>query len=377
VILLLAIGASRVAAAQTVDPPPPWKVSGSYLNLYSRSRTVLPPVQGFTLDVNRLRLRLEGRQFNRISIDLQYDIELLLGSYLSTQQYALSKDRGPATALDLDYDIAAGDRFVARHRLYRATASWSGASTDVRVGRQRVALGTGRFWGPLDLLNPIDPTRLEREYRSGVDAVLVEQKLGALSRIVAVYAPATSRTRSVVAGYVRANTRGTDYSLLAGRFRGDNAIGIDFSRGIGGLGFRGEAAMTRPDAGSSYRRAMIGADYGFLNTLNLTVELYYNGQGKPDQAEYDFPALLEGRIINVARHYGALAASYQITPLVKAAGYVVLNADDRSGVFWPQLEYSALSNLDIGVGLQRFTGAPQSEYGRFNNLLHSEIRWFF
>jgi hypothetical protein len=373
----LIIGAFGIAAAQSVDSVPPWRFSGSYLNLYSRSRTVVSPAQDFTLDLNRVRFRLEGEPINHLALDVQYDNELLFGSYLGTAQYALARDRGPATGFDVDHDYAAGDNFVVRHRLYRATLSWSGANTDVRAGRQRVAMGTGQFWSPLDLLNPIDPTRLERDYRSGVDAVLVERKLGPLARVDGVYAPATRATRASVAGYLHGNARGTDYSVVAGVFRGDNAIGVDFSRGIGGLGLRGEATITRPDSGASYGRALLGADYGFSNTLNFTAELYYNAQGTSDQARYDLTALFAGRILSLARHYGAVAVSYQITPLVKIAGYGVLNFDDRSGVLWPRLEYSATGNLDLAAGIQRFAGGLRSEYGRFNNLLHAEIRWFF
>lgn len=373
---LLMIAPLQSAASQSAGDPP-WRFSGSYLNLYSRSRTLIPPAEDFTLDLNRLRLRLEGQPIDRVSLDVQFDNEVLLGSYLSTRQYALTKDRGPATAIDLDHDYASGDDFVARYRLYRAVATWSGTTTDVRVGRQRVAMGTGQFWSPLDLINPIDPTRLERDYRSGVDAVLFERKLGTLARIVGVYAPPIGGARSIVAVYAHGNARGTDYSVLAGTFRGDNAIGVDFSRGIGGLGLRGEGTMTRPDSGAPYGRALLGVDYGFPNTLNLTAELYYNGQGASGQARYDLAGLFAGRILSLARHYGAVAVSYQITPLVKIAGYGVLNADDRSGVLWPHIQYSAAANLDVAAGIQRFTGGPRSEYGRASNLVHGEVRWFF
>ena len=374
---LLMMGPVRLAIAQSADAPAPWKLSGSYLNLYSRSRTVVPSAQGFTLDLNRLRLKLEGEPIKGISIELQDDQEALAGSYLSTPQYALAKDRPSTTSFALDHDYIARDDFVARHRVYRATVSWSGSSTDVKIGRQRIALGTGQFWSPLDLLNPIDPTRLERDYRSGVDAVLVERKLGALARMDGVYAPATPSGKSVAAGYLHGNLRGTDYSLLAGRFRGDDAVGADFSTSRSGLGIRGEATLTRPAVGSRYARALLGADYVFPNTLTLSAELYYNGQGTSNPAAYDVPALFAGRLLNLAREYGAIAASYEITPLVKIAGYGVLNADDRSGVLWPRLEYSAASDVDIAAGIQRFVGSANSEYGRFSNLLHAEVRWFF
>ena len=371
---LLAAGALRPAAAQDTAGRPPWKLSGSYLNLFSRSRTVVPPAQDFTLDLNRVRLRLQGEPVKQLSVDVQDNNEVLFGSYLGTAQYALFKDRD---RLAFDHDYVASDKVVVRHRLYRATVSWSGPMLDVTIGRQRVPLGTGQFWSALDLLNPIDPTRLERDYRAGVDGVLIERKLGALARLDGVYAPATSRSRPVVAGYAHGNLRGWDYSLLIGTFRGDDAIGADFSGSSGGLGIRGEATITRPASGPTYGRALIGADYGFRNTLTLTVEVYYNGQGASDPARYDFVAVVAGRMLNVARHYGATAVSYQIMPLAKIALYTVLNVDDGSGVLWPHVEYSVAANFDVAAGLQEFLGGPQTEYGRLSNLLHGEARWFF
>lgn len=96
-----------------------------------------------------------------------------------------------------------------------------------------------------------------------------------------------------------------------------------------------------------------------------------------DPAKYDFASLLTGRVLNVGRLYGATAISYPITPLVKIAGYAVVNFDDRSTVLWPRLEWSARTNLDIVAGVQRFGGSSQSEYGRVNTVLHGEARWFF
>jgi hypothetical protein len=261
--------------------------------------------------------------------------------------------------------------------LYRATASWSGSIADITIGRQRVPLGTGQFWSALDLLNPIDPTRLERDYRAGVDGVLVAGRLGALARLDAVYAPATDRSSHAAAGYLHWNLGGWDYSVLAGTFRGDDAVGADFAGAIGGLGIRGEGALTRPGSGPTYGRALIGADYGFQNTLTLTIELYFNGQGRHDPARYDFAAVLAGRTISLARYYGAVAMSYQLTPLARPAVYAVWNIDDGSGVVWPRLEYSAAEDLEVSAGIQGFLGSPESEFGRLRSLLHGEARWFF
>jgi hypothetical protein len=122
---------------------------------------------------------------------------------------------------------------------------------------------------------------------------------------------------------------------------------------------------------------VLGADYGFANTVNISAEVYANGQGATDIARYDYAALTSGRTLNLGRYYGAVATSYQVTPLLEAALYAVTNAGDGSAVVWPRLEYSAASNLDLVLGLQRFVGEETTEYGRLSNLLHGEVRWFF
>jgi hypothetical protein len=254
--------------------------------------------------------------------------------------------------------------------------SWSGTHTDITLGRQRIAWGTGRFWSPLDILNPFDATRLEREERPGVDALLVDRRLGPLGKFNGVFAPATERSRAAIAGYVHGNAYGTDYSLLLGNFRGERLVGADFSGRLGGVGIRGEATASRPDTGR-FIRALLGADYGFGNTFTVTGELYFNGEGESQPSRYDFPGLFEGRIRSVARHYGAIAVSYQMSPLLKAVAYSILNVDDRSRAIWPVLEYSAATNFDLSGGIQMFSGTAGTEYGRFRNVLHFRTKWFF
>lgn len=372
---IASIGAARVVPAQAVANPK-WTLTGSYLNLYTRSRTVVPPAERFGLDLSRFRLKLDAKPLSSVGIEVQYDNELLLGNYIGTTQYAATSAR-VETSFDLQREYATRSDLVARHALYRAIVSWSGTSTDVRIGRQRIALGTGFFWSPMDLLNPIDPTRLERDYRAGADAVLVEQQLGAIGRVSGMYSPATGRMKAMGAGYLHGNLRGTDYSVLVGSFHGDLVLGTDFSGSVGGLGLRGELTTTRPDSGSRYARALFGADYGFENSVKLTVETSYNGRGTSDPTRYDVNAVIAGGALNLARWYAGAALTYDVTPLVKASGYAVVNADDGSTVLWPQLEWSARPDLDLTIGVQHFAGGTRSEYGRAHTLLHGGVKWFF
>jgi hypothetical protein len=364
-----------MAAAQSGEPA--WKLSGYYLNLYTMSSTLVGPEEHYALDMNRVRLRLEGAVVRSISLELQYDNEVILGNYLGTQQFALLKEQIPNTTLDLERTYADRRQLFAQHRMHRAMLSWSGREFDLTLGRQRIAWGTGMFWSPLDILNPLDPSRIERTERVGVDALLVGRKLGPLGKVNAVIAPRTEFAASAVAGYLHDNIRGTDFSLVAGNFRGDRVLGMDFAGRIGDVGVRGEATAVRSDRGRDYFEALLGVDNGFSNSLSLTGELHYNGRGATDPARYDFESLFAGRVHSVARRYGAAAATYAVTPLIELAIRGIVNIDDGSLLLWPEIEYSLASNIDASCGIQYFSGGAGSEYGRQRNVLYLKAQYFF
>jgi hypothetical protein len=299
-----------------------------------------PPGQRYTLDLNRLRLELKGKLSEGVALDLQYDNELLLGNYLRTGQFAAPKDPRPDQYWNLDRNYGEGGSWYGRHRLYRGNVTLSSGDTDLRLGRQRIAWGTGRFWSPVDLLNPLNPIALEREERPGVDAVLAEHKLGPLSRISAVYAPRQESGESSAALNWHSNAAGVDYSLIAGRFRRERVIGGDVATQLGGAGMRAELTHNERDGRPAYRRAVLAMDYAFPNTLTLSGELFYNGAGAADRVSYDFASLFAGRIS-------------------------------------PALILSLQTDLDLTLGAQLFGGSPGSEYARLNDVYYAQLQWFF
>jgi hypothetical protein len=353
------------------------KLSGYYKNLLVSSETVSPAGQRYTLDLNRLRLELKGELAERIALDLQYDNEVLLGNYRRTGQFAIEKDRRPDQYWDLDGNYAEAGSWYGRQRLYRANVTLSSGDTDLRLGRQRIAWGTGRFWSPLDLLNPINPIALEREERLGVDAALAEHKLGPLSRISAVYAPRHESGESSAALSWHGNVEGIDYSLIGGRFRRERVAGADVATQWGGIGLRAELTHNRRETGPDYQRAVLAADYAFPNTLTLSGELYYNGAGAADRAAYDFASLFAGRIQNVGRRYFGGYLGYELTPLVKWTNYLVVNLADRSRFFSPGLSLSLQANLDLTLGVQLFSGSAGSEYSRLEDVYYAQLQGFF
>ena len=192
-----------------------------------------------------------------------------------------------------------------------------------------------------------------------------------------MYAPSHAARDASAALRWHANRAGVDYSLVVGRFDGEQVAGVDIVTQLGDAGLRAELTTARREDGSSYRRALVGLDYAFPNTLALTGELYYNGAGTSDRSAYDFAALFAGRIQSVGNRYFGGYAGYEITPLLKWTNYLVVNPADRSRYFSPSLTYSLTTNVDLTVGAQLFRGSRGSEYARFHNAYYALVKWYF
>lgn len=350
---------------------------GYYKNLLMDSRTAFPQEEDFTLDLNRLRLELRGRPVEWLGFEVQYDHEAFLGSYLDTAQFRQIKSTPPATYWDLEDSYIDRGSLYARHRLYRGFVDIATPAADIRLGRQRIAWGSGRFWNPTDLLNPFNPTQLEREERTGVDAVLIEKNLGALSGLSLVHAPQSSRTRASSALRYRTNLAGTDLALLAGKFSGDRVVGFEFSGRLSETGVYGEATHAHTDVGRDFIRAVLGFEHAFPNTLTVGAEIYYNGQGMTDRTRYDFTQLFSGKTQNVARRYTGAHLKYEFTPLLRTENHFIANLDDGSIFFAPSMVYSLTADWEWVLGVQFFRGGSGSEYGRFHDLAYTSLQWFF
>ncbi len=351
--------------------------SGYAKAILGHSSTLVGPVGDYTVNLNRMRLQLQGPLLPKFVLDLQYDNEVLSGNYLDTTQFQLQKALSSSQYWKGDSYYMDNASAAGRHRLYRASMTYSDGNTDVKLGRQRIAWGTGRFWSPLDNLNPIAPTQLEREERPGVDALLIEHKLGPLSKVSLVHAPQhDDRNASTVAQF-HGNVRKVDFSIVWGKFQQEHTLGIDLATQLGEAGVRSEWTTTRPGVGQAYRRALIGLDYAFANTLTLSAEWYYNGRGTTNRTQYDFNALLAGRVQSLGRRYVGLYAGYDISPLVKWRNYAVVNLNDHSHYFSPSLAYSVRENLEWTVGVQQFGGPSDSEYGRMPHFYYTHLQWFF
>ncbi len=350
-------------------------LSGYYKNLFTASESLSG--RSFTGDLNRLRLDFDASPFPGIDLKVIYDNEAVLGSVLDTPEFRAAGAAGSVTYFDLDRTSVDRDYLYWRQSLYRAYISCSRGMVTLTVGRQRVALGTGRLWNPEDLLNPVSPLAVERDERRGVDAVAMDISLGAVTGLKLVYGPGRGWNREILFARMKGNLRGYDLSVLFGSFRGNSVLGLDFSGYIGESGFRGESTYTFSQSGPDFLRLVLSFDHTFQSSLYVLAEYLYNGGNRPTGLSPVELSRFDAQIATRNRNFFGFLAGYDLTPLIRLDILTVLDMDDGSLFLGPTVSYNIMENIDLSAGVQLFAGKNNSEYGDLPDLYTAELKWYF
>jgi len=363
----------------------------------------------------RLRLGLTLRPSDRISFTCEYDISPRVqdarlfeeGSYFAGLKLA---DYRLADLRDRIYP-GAGETpatFGIYQNLDRLAVTIRTRAADIIVGRQAVAWGSARVVNPTDLLAPFAFNELDKEERSGVDALRVRVPLGALDELdIGVVAGDRFRAETS-ALFLRGKTRifDTDVAGVAMAFRRHLLLGLDFARSIGGAGAWLEAAYVMPDAfrkdeissEKDYFRASAGLDYQFGARTYGFAEYHFSSAGATGPEAYLEAAgtmpFTDGSVYLLGRHYLSVGATSLISPLLPFTGLVIANLADLSLVLAPSLEFNVAPNVYLAGGAYLGIGrrpeilaaplgpAPRpdllhSEFGSYPDMIFASFRVYF
>jgi hypothetical protein len=326
-------------------------------------------------DLNRLRLDLDLKLSASVNIKVIYDNEAIIGTVLDEPEFISGIEANEETLFDLTKTLVDNPDLFWRHTLYRIYLTYSSDEITLTVGRQRVSWGQTRIWNPTDLFNPVSPLQIEGGQRVGVDALNFEYSFGALSGLNFVYAPDESDKMSV-AFRLRTNITGYDLSVVAGYFREDNVIGLDFAGSIRDSGFRGEVAYTDPDVGDDFTRLVLSWDYNFPNTLYLLLEYLYNDGNLGRDAARGELARFTGEIITKNKNFLAVVMSYELTPLIRPELSAIFDFDGGGIFLSPVVNYNIYANLDWMVAAQIFP-SDSGEYEGLPDVYFTSIQWYF
>lgn len=261
--------------------------------------------------------------------------------------------------------------------LNRFNFSTSLPFADVILGRQLITFGASKSLAPTDVLTPFAINTIDKEERSGVDALVLRVPVGDLSSVeVGIVAGEEFKSENS-AYYVRPkmNIDQFDISALVMNFRERNLLGFDIQHPISDAGFWFEAAYvdSEDERLKNFVRITTGSDYKFQNSLYLALEYHYNGASLGDRFVYP-----ESFIYVRNYHYFIPTLSYEFTPLLTGSIQTYVNAHDGSLFATPKLEYNWTDNLYAAVGVYAGLGNENtSEFGRYGQTYFSSLRYYY
>jgi len=402
ILLAVALLFPRSAAALTEyrsdDSAFSLRLSGYLKTLVLGLDPSLPGTEDAAEDFTRARLMLEGTFGAHLSFAVHYEHFAVIDQVKDTTAglFAGGSSTGSQrfSLLPLDWTVKESGSLFWQHELDRLNVRFSFPAADVVVGRQAISWGVGRFWNPADIFIAFSPVEIDREYKTGVDAVTARIPLGPSAQIETVYAAFGEDFRDHSAG-ARAQTtvRNFDLGMTGAKSFTDFVTGPFFDGEIRGAGIRGEFTFTHntasphPKEPRTFFRAVGSTDYRFANSLYALLEYYYNGFGTKDPEQY--PALVNserrarGENFNVGRHYLGSTLAYELHHLVNASLSTQWNLVDQSVLLGPLLVVSLSNEADLRTGAYFPFGTGlvgrrvKSEFGLYPTAYYLQLRLYF
>lgn len=353
------------------------ELSGQYTNLLFQTQDTFGNSR--TTDLNRLRLQVEGESETgpgMMRFHLVYDHELLWGAMLADPVVNAGLNRPDATWLDGSMTLTQSRHTNWRHALYRGWISYDVADVSLKVGRQRVAWGSGRIWNPTDRFNPVQPTALELDQKLGVDAAALQWNYSHSAYVLAVASPASVANAAVRKLALRwQDTWGDfDLSMMVGRIADESILGMDVTGNLRDAGIRVEWMQAKNPREGAYGQIVAGLDYTwnnswFPNGLYTAIEYFYNGAAGL--------VVSQDRISGLSNHLLGAQLAYDLTPLWRAEILFISDMQKSGSFTMPSITWSVAEDLEVQCFTQLPQGNAGSEFARLEALYAVRADWYF
>ena len=307
---------------------------------------------------------------------------------------------------------------AANYYIDRANIKFSVQDLDIHFGRLAVGFGKPFFWNLFDYYGS---PYLNQEYKAGIDALRIDRAISSFSGINLVINQQKILTQSgsylqnnatqsyqrlgskeamglLLRGYT--TVKDTDYALLYKKEPEGHRVGIELDGEIGSVNFYDEitylwGSEEIPMPGSyqgnllkNYLMNVLGVNYRFDNSLQITAEHLFNGIGDSSNLDASDIRYKNGVSTSLNDHLSGVSLSYEFNPLLVGRYDSKLAWEDSSQQHNFSFIRSITDNVDFIAGGQinigdRPNGSNwqnpniQSEFGRLNNSFYFELKCYF
>lgn len=343
--------------------------------------------------------------FGRLMWDIERDgisaemhlVQSVLGDELRTggSRFAALIDAERSDGLHWRYGNGKADLVIDRLNI-----QFDSNDLRLKLGRQAINLATTFYFTPNDFFAPFAAQTFFRNYKPGVDAARLDWQWSEYSQLSLITVLdyqtdlgqasgwSTSPDWSQTAYLARASTL-TDhfeFGLVTANVSGDDIVGFDFQGEIfDWFGLRGEGHLRFADELHVGRDAQfsIAIDKRWQNTLTMRVEHFYQRLGAAESDDYQINPIAGNGPFYLGRHYTAVGASYELSPLWFGDAVWIFSHQDASTLLALYSTYSLSDESELAAGInlpmgkQPALGQLKTEFGSFPHSVTLEYRVYF
>lgn len=292
--------------------------------------------EAYSYNYNRLRLNInysEDQYFATLIADgVNYYSESFTNSNSFTLLKTLKSDTPVSTQTSFK-DYGDGEAYAKLYRLY---GGYEDNKNRLSIGLQNITMGVGRFWNPTNLFNPKNIYAIEPDETYGVTALSYTRHIDDTTNLNLVASIRDDKSFKYAARFK---------SFLENVEVGINLLLSDQTKMIGyeleanlfdtGVEVRSEGAyissklnFTTDD--TKFYQAILGADYAFVNGVNLTLESLYSSKEFSDLQIYsNLNSEILQNITN-SKFYAGASLSYTFNIFLDASVFYIdsFNSED-------------------------------------------------
>ncbi len=258
-------------------------------------------------------------------------------------------------------------------KLYRFYGGYEDVDNRLVVGLQNITMGVGRFWNPTNLFNPRNTYAIEPDEVFGVAAVNYTRHINETSDVMMVASQKADHSFKYALSY-KAFLEYGDFAINLVTSNETLMAGYEFEANLGdtGIEVRSEGAyientlktLTAQEDRREFFQGILGADYGFINGITLTVEGFYSSETfSQGEIFINYDSEIASNLVFSNLYLGA-SVSY-VFNLVLSGGIAYIESfnTQNSRFISPSLNYALNDYNTFDLGAMLYFGENSSEFG--------------
>jgi hypothetical protein len=240
--------------------------------------------EAYSYNYNRLRLNMNYTDDDYFATLIADGVNYYGQSYINSHEFNILSGVKSDTPYKTQTSFRDYEDGLAYAKLYRLYGGYQDIDNRVTFGLQNITMGVGRFWNPTNLFNPKNIYAIEPDETFGVMALSYIRYLNDTTSINVLSSVKEDETLKYALRYKTFLEYG-DVALDFMYSDTTKMLGYELEANLfdTGVEVRSEGAYVESSLNNTqdkvdFYQAILGAEYGFVNGLSLTVETLYSSQ---------------------------------------------------------------------------------------------------